>query len=411
MRYGYYATKHIDMNKLSLEEQVLVQLVRKEPIGALLPGCMPEKLLTNAKEHKILLPLANGIKDDSISDEYWRTWAQKTCFAAEAEGRIRAATTRKTIAILESIGIKPILLKGTSISLGNLRDSGDVDLLIPRTSLHDAISALEAAGYVYQGFLRNQHIKAGEYRRWERLQRWSIQFEFSEPSTGILFELHTAFFDTGRLYDEDFSDLRFAIDEFASACATDRDTGNIYLALEDRVFLLSLHAGVKRAPSREGFILRHILDLQALCDAGLDWAKVERRSFQHEKAHHLLLLLSLYELITGSRRLEAIGRGVAARLPARCIRLVHLHMACLVGINEYSRSAIFRYRLTSSFVIRSRPIARVRALLVLPLILPDPIKMRSIYRLPQRSRQVYFFYFLEPLRALKHLLERILSRR
>jgi hypothetical protein len=397
------------MEALTPEEQVLVRVVKGEPVGNRLPGCDTNNLLALAARHKVILPLATKIEGEKVADSFWRSWASRTVFAAEGEARACAKARAKTINLLKSGGISPIVLKGESLSLGNLRDAGDVDILISEASLLDAISILESAGYSYRGFDRNQYIRKSEYRAWKRLARWSVQFEFSEPESGILFELHTAFFETARIYDEDFSLLRAAIDEFAAASVVDQGTGLSFLALEDRAILLALHVGVKRSPSKQSFILRHLLDLRTLIDAGLNWSMVERRAFHYSVAHHVLLLLRLHELITESRELEPVAERIAARLPRRFVNLVHLHVACLIGIDKYSEIAGFAYRFLSPFVIKSHPIARIRAMLILPLLLPKPYRLRNIYGMQPRTKWVYPLYLLEPLRGFRRLIKKLIQ--
>ncbi len=397
----------ISMEALTPEERVLVRIVRMEPVGSTLPYCKPDDLLLLASEQKVLLSLASRINDEEAADPYWRSWAAKTSLGAEGEAQACTKARSKTIGLLESAGICPIVLKGASLSLGSRRDSGDIDILIPEASLLNAISALETAGYQYQGFARNQYIKKTEYRDWKRLARWSVQFEFSEPESGILFELHTAFFETARVYDEDFSPLRAAIDEFAAASVVDPGTGLRFLALEDRAILLALHVGVKRSPSKRSFNLRHLLDLRTLIDAGLDWSMVERRAFRYGVAHHVLLLLRLHEMVTGSRELEPVAERVAARLPRRFANLVRLHTACLIGIGKYSKAACFTYRLISPFIVKSRPIARIKAVLILPLVIPEPHELRMIHGLPPRTNWVYPLYLLEPLRPFFRLFRKL----
>jgi hypothetical protein len=395
------------INAWTPEEQALVRLVKKEPVASALPDCDADCLWDLATKQKVILPLVARVMAEKVSDPFWRNWAARISFSAEGVARICAKARAKTIGLLESAGISPIVIKGASLSLGSPRDAGDVDLLIPEASLLSAISILESAGYDYRGFDRNQYIKNCEYRDWKRLMRWSAQFEFSEPDSGILFELHTAFFETARVYDEDFFALRAAIDEFAAASVIDHETGLRFLSLEDRALLLALHVGVKRSPSKRSFILRHLLDLRAMIDAGLDWSTVESRAFRYDCAHHLLLLLRLNERISGSRELEAVADRIEARLPRRYVNLVRLHTACLIGIDGYSKAMGFAYRFLSPFILKSRPSARIRAMLILPLLFPEPHDLRTIYGLPPRAMWVYPLYLLEPLRLLSRFLRKI----
>jgi hypothetical protein len=392
------------------EERVLIRLVSGEPIGSELSDCDASCLLALADRQKVLFPLAARIIEEKIASPPWRTWAEKTTLAADGEARTCNNARRKTIGLLEAAGICPIVIKGASLSFGNPRDAGDVDILIPEASLFTAIRILESAGYIYRGFERNQYIKAHEYRDWKKLLRWSVQYEFSEPESGILFELHTAFFETARVYDEDFSSLRAATDEFAAASVIDPATGLRFLSLEDRAFLLSLHVGAKSSPAKRDFLLRHLLDLRGLIDAGLDWPAVERRAFLHGGAHHLLLLLRLNERIVGPRELEDISARIEAKLPRRLVNLIRLHISCLLGVGQYSKTRSFAYRLISPFILKGRVAARIRALLVLPLLVPEPHDLRVMYGLPPRTMWVYPLYSLEPIRWAFRLIRKLLRK-
>jgi hypothetical protein len=394
------------MEARSPEEDVLLRLVRDESVGPGLSRCDSSRLTRLASEQKVLLPLAVKILDEKAADPHWRAWASKTTLCAEGEERLCAAARDKTLKLLESRGISAILLKGASLSLGRFRDAGDIDLLIPEVSLPDAIRVLESARYRYRGFERNQYIRGREYRNWSSLLRWSCQFEFSEPNSGILFELHVAFFESSRVYDEDLSALRTSIGDFIASSVIDGETGLRLLRLEDRALLLALHAGVKRSPSRRDFILRHLIDLRALIGAGVDLRKVEDRAFRYGIAHHLLLLLIMDARISGSQRFEEAARRIEERLPELPAKIVHLHAACLSGVGVYSKTARFAYRLLSPFIIKSRPAARIKALLIVPLLLPPPYSLRELYGLPPRSLWVYPLYLLEPLRAVIRLLKK-----
>jgi hypothetical protein len=390
------------------EEEALFRLVRGEPLGPALAACRGEELRRLACSHLVLAPLAARMEADEALDPGWRRWGASASLAAKSDARRCAEGRSRTIKLLETRGIDSIVLKGASLSLGRPRDEGDVGLLIPERSLLEAISTLEAAGYEYRGFERNMHIKAREYRDWEKLSSWSVQFEFSEPSSGTLVELHIALFDTDRVYAEDFSGLRAAIGEIFSAYVVDRETGLRFLALEDRALLLAIHAGAKRSPANRSFVLRHLLDLEALIDAGLDWTALERRAFRFGAAHHLLLLLRLYEWIAGPRAPIGLADALEEKLPKSLARIVRLHLRCIVDLRGYSRPAAFAYLIVSPFVLRSSRNSRLKALLVLPILFPNPFSLADIYGLPRRSKWVYPLYALEPLRYASRIMRKAL---
>ncbi len=380
------------------EEIILVRLVRGEDIGPVLDSCDPEELTRRALHHKVLAPLASRVWEEDGSGPAWRRWAASALMAAERDGRLYARALRRTSALLESQGVPFALLKGASLALGRPRDTGDLDLLLPQDYLSVSIAALEGAGYRYRGFERNPRIRRSEYRDWESLSRWSNQFEFSEPETGTLVELHTAFFETARVYAEDLAPLRAAMGDFLARSVPDGKTGCRFLATEDRALLLALHAGLKRSPANRSFVLRHLLDLRSLAGAGLDWELLRKRSIRYGAAHHLLLLLLLDESVAGSCAPSGYLETLEASLKASAVRLVRLHLSCLRGLDSYSQGRVFAYKFAEPFILRGTPAARLKSLLVFPVLLPTPYELAHIYGLPGRFPLTFLFYLLEPFR-------------
>jgi hypothetical protein len=390
------------------EESVLLRLVRKEPLAEALRSCEAGALARAASRHKVLNPLAERLLGEEV-DPAWRRIGAAMALTAERDTACSMKALARSVALLESVGIHPVVLKGLSLAMGRPRDCGDVDLLIPEPALADAISALEGEGFEYAGFERNLLIRKSEYRDWRKLSRWSIQFEFLEPETKILVELHTAFFETGRMYAEDMRNLRSAMPEFISRSEIDPATGYRFLRIDDRALLLALHVGLKRSPSNKSFILRHILDFEALMRAGLDWDALARDASRFGASHHLLLLLSLYERVSGRRIDKGIVDGVSSLLGKRSERAVRLHARCLRSLDSYSTIRCFAYKLVSPFVVSGTFRSRLKAALILPLALPPPYQLAQIYHLPSRSPLAYVFYLAEPLQWILRMLKRIMK--
>lgn len=390
------------------EEQALVALIRNEPLAPILASCKAEELSHLAGTHKVCSLLASALLQEAGMPDHWRRWAMVSAMAAERDARILALALKKTLAILESKGISPIVLKGPSLSLGKPRDAGDIDLLIPQPCLVQAVSLLEAAGFVYKGYERNMYIRQSEYRDWENLARWSNQFEFTDPDTGALVELHTAFFETRRIYAEDLAPLRAAMAEFMASSVVDASTGYRFLTLEDRALLLALHAGIKRAPVKKQFILRHLTDLQALVKAGLNWNQLGHRAFRFHATHHLVLLLRLAESFAGPCAPSGYIAGLEASLSPTMLWLLQVHQRCLKGLDWYDPLAIFSYRLFSPFILKGTPYSRLQALLVFPLLFPPRHTLARRYGLHPRSRLTFLLYPLEPAQWLFRLFRKAL---
>jgi len=396
------------MQILTPEESVLLRLVREEPLAQALRSCEKGEIARLASMQKVLSPLSDRLLNEEGIDEGWKRVGAAFALGAEMERSRFAKALKDSVALLASVGIGSVVIKGISLAMGKARDCGDIDLLISESDLQRAISAFEEAGYQYAGFERNRYIRKSEYRDWRRLSQWSIQFEFIEPSTGILVELHTAFFETGRMYTENLRGLRAAIPEFIADSVIDPETGYRFLAVEDRALLLAFHAGMKRSPSNKCFVLRHILDLDALICAGLNWNSLIEKAARFKASHHLLLLLKLFEDATGAPLEQGILADVESSLDDRSIGMVRLHLRCLKSLGSYSTLSCFLYQLKSPFVFPSTTMARLRAGLILPLVLPPPRRLAQEYRLPIRSPLVYLLYLLEPFRWLLRIIRKIL---
>lgn len=396
------------------EEKTLIRLVRGEPLLPPLAACRLDALHSLALKHKVLSPLAARVLEEPAVAAATRWWAASVAVAAERDReRCRRAAAR-TIALLETADIPAVLLKGASLAFGRPRDWGDVDLLIPADRLAAAIEAVEGAGYAYKGYDRNGYMRSGEYRAWEKLARWSVQYEFAEPETGTLVELHTAFFETERCYPEELRPFRARIDVFFRRAVVD-DTANFRcLDLADRALLLVLHAGLKRTPVKGEFILRHLLDLRALNDAGLDWDQVEERAAAYGFPHHLAAVGRLANALLGDSSYGDASQGAngpqlvptavleraEARLKPAAAVAVGLYLDSFKDLRNHRKGASFAYRWLAPFAFRGTARARLESILVLPLLFPKPFRMTEIYRLPWRSPIAYLLYPVEPLRWL-----------
>ena len=178
----------------------------------------------------------------------------------------------------------------------------------------------------------------------------------------------------------------------------DEATGYRFLALEDRALLLALHASLKYSPDRQSFTLRSLLDLRAVAEAGLDWERLRVRCLHFGVAYHLTFLLRLYESFAAACAPPRYVERIESLLPGRLVRLTRLHISCLRSVDSYDTTATFAYSLVSPFSLHGTFRARLRSLLVIPLLVPRRYKLASIYGLPFRSPIVYLCYLLEPVR-------------
>lgn len=388
-------------------------LVAGEPISGHLIQCDPERLTNQARLHKLLAPLAQAVLAEDAAPRTWKRWALFRSMAEERALESYGRACGKTAELLGTIGVNPVILKGASLSFGRPRDAGDVDFLIPEESLVAAIHTLENAGYRYRGYERNRFIRRGENRNWTKLLRWSNQFEFTEPDTGALVELHTRFFEPRRVYAEDLSALHRNLGGFVDRSVKAPEFSGRFLSLEDRALLFSMHVALKRGPANRDFILRHVDDFRRICDAGPDWDLAVRRASELGIAHHLYLAATLLGRFRGAavpERLAALAEGAVSK---RAASLERLHSRCLIDVDRYDRPLILLYQWLAPLVLPSSWGTRFRSLAVFPLFLPPVRKLERIYGLRPRSAFGFALYLLEPIRLTFRLgrkLARVVSR-
>ena len=148
-----------------------------------------ERVVRHASAQFVLPALAAALKDLALTgelDEELGAFLDAVHAAnAERNGELRAELAA-AIGVLNRAGIEPVLLKGAIRLADRLYpDDGwrmlqDLDLLVPKASLAEAIRAFEAAGYAACG-------SAGEMRRRGGLCQVDLHTElFSTPRQGRL---------------------------------------------------------------------------------------------------------------------------------------------------------------------------------------------------------------------------------
>jgi hypothetical protein len=351
-----------------------------------------------AARHLLSAPLSSEILRQGIRIGNSLRWAAAAVLSSERDTALYCVSLEKIRVLFSGKGIPTIVLKGASLAFGYPRDVGDIDLLLPEARLLEAIDLAEGAGYAYVGYLRNMRIKPSEKRNWPELMKWANQFEFQDMETGALIELHTTFFEKDRVYAEDLSELNRSIALIIDSCVADPRTECMFLSLEDRVLLLALHASMKRAPYRRDFVLRHIADFSRLFEAGFEWKRLIDRARRFRILPHLyFLVLAFNSFIGGKIPAESMDEIEASLLPAQRA-LARLHFSCISDLRRGSYCRAFLYRLLLPFVLPSTKAAKVKSILLVPLLLPESWRLEEIYSLRPKARFNFLFYLLEPFR-------------
>jgi hypothetical protein len=388
------------------EERLLVALVRGEPLGDFFLSCRPAAVRELASRHLLTALLASEILRQGIKAGDSLHWAAATLLSYEREAALYDQSLRRIRTLLSANGIPTIVLKGKSLAFGKPRDIGDIDLLVPEAALIGAIGLVEAEGYAYVGYLRNKRIKPRENRNWRELMKWANQFEFQDPETGALLELHTTFFEKDRVYAEDLSALNVSMGSILDSCRPDPGTGCLFLSMEDRVLLLALQADIKRAPYRHNFVLRHVSDFDGLLEAGFDWRTLMERAKRYRILPHVYSLICLYRLFFDAKIPAPVFDAIRSALRPSEIGLVRLQLRCLRDLRGGSYGAALIYRFFIPFVLPSTNAARIKSLLIAPLLFPQSWRLAEIYGVSPTAKSRFFLYALEPFRWVALLLKK-----
>jgi hypothetical protein len=382
----------------SPEDELLIALVRGDPLRDLYPACDVGKLRESASRHLLSATLASELLAQGIGSGDSPRWAAAALLSSERDAALYAASLSRIRTLFASKGLPTIVLKGISLALGEPRDTGDIDLLLPEPALVGAIGLLESAGYAYVGGSRNLRIRASEDGNWLELMKWANQFEFQDPETGALIELHIAFFERERAYALDFSALDAAMEDIIGACRPDPGSGCLFLSMEDRVLLLALHASVKRAPYNHAFVLRHIRDFDRLMAIGFDWNVLIERAERRLVLPHLSFLVGAYRKFLGGEIPGTAVDRIESALTGPERALVRLHLGCVKDLHRRFYFSALLYRYLLPFVLPSTRAAKAKSLLIFPLLFPEPWRLAINYGLPPTAPIRFLLYVLEPFR-------------
>ncbi|MBB6479621.1 nucleotidyltransferase family protein [Spirochaeta isovalerica] len=366
----------------------------------------PRKLLSLAHRNKVLVPLSRYVFDHRIDHFFKGTTSlrrmRETLLLHERDKGIWLETLHSLVPQMEEAGIDVLLLKGLSYETDIPRDMGDLDLLVRPEQLEKAIALLEKNGFVYAGGNRGFHKRKGEAGNWERLKPWSNQFEFLNEKTGLLIELHTEFFHRDRVYRFSFDSLLDRIEDFRRRSVYSKELKCRILSVEDRLLLLCIHTAVKRAAPKKTFALRNILDIENFIAAHpVDWQVLQRTA---EETGMLLFLL--YSLETAKRFFPDLPGGDILkagndRLTSFQRRFKKNMHNCFYDLDtaRYFRTVL--YELGLPFAVKSRLKHKISSICVLPVLFPEPWRLRQLYGFSRHSPWFFLAYPLEPVRWIR----------
>jgi len=237
-----------------------------------------EAVLELAERNGLLPLLYDAVRREDLAvPEAVQQELREAFIQAAAEAAVRAKELRRVVSALDHARIPVILLKGAALALSAYRNPGlrlmnDVDMLLRREDLPEALQVLKRLGFHSAGGLSGAAL--------DFAVRWGGEMTFSKrTSRGRLsLDLHA------HLLSGPWTQRASAIDlEALWQRARPLDLDGVQasqLSLEDNVIQLCQHAGIHHT---FGHLLSLIdIDRVVAAPGGLDWDFLVRRARRFE---------------------------------------------------------------------------------------------------------------------------------
>ncbi|WP_169780694.1 nucleotidyltransferase family protein [Croceibacterium atlanticum] len=257
-----------------------------------------ETLLALANRSLVTPALADALQNADDVPEEVQAFLREIDSRARQRNAMLRAQLAEAAAKLNSIGLVPVMLKGTAM----LADHGDgecnrilsdLDIMLPQDRLEDAISALRELGYSYVS---------------EAPNGWDVHALGREKDAGMI-DLHSRIKIAAPLLDH------AALADEAKAVAL--DTARVLVPSPDHQALIFIvHDQLQEYDYARGQIdLRHLVDLAILARrAQIDWSRLIRlMPTRHGRNAMRVQMRSLHSLLGGEVP-DRMVRGIWPRL-------------------------------------------------------------------------------------------------
>jgi hypothetical protein len=305
-------------------------------------------------------------------------------------------------------GIECVLFKGLSLDHSILRPTGDIDLLVEKSSLLDAIECiLTVPGYQYveafgNGTRRRCHaaLTDGLRRRIASQVSWKHEFLVYNSRRGVLVELHVALFPR-RMVGVSAADAASSeelVKRIREGSCLNEELRCHTPSAEHSVILMSLYNSLKRSSAKNRFRLGTLLDLKILAEGGVRWDCFVRECIELQIAPHAYFSLCL------SRRLvdAPVPRHVLADLRESCSGvqrlLVRLHLRCVRSLDSSSWLYGVLYQAFRAWSLPGARRDRIIWTYGLPLLLPSRDRMAALLSANDSSFLALIEWLLNPFR-------------
>ncbi len=389
------------------------------------PGLDWEYVVETAREHKVDSLLLTRALALDVPQPVRATLGRKARDSVSStlhDALVFRRELRKVREALTASGISCILLKGMSLDSSLSRPAGDIDLLVPREMLVDAIqSILQVPGYFY----REKPIKSRK-DIWRcrtsltpaakalivKLAEWDHEFQMSNPEHCVLVELHVALFPReGRREDgglgvasgEEVIRRIWAERRFDAGLSCDVPCA------EHSLLIMCLHVALKRSPANNRFRLGILVDIDRLVTSGIRWDR-----FTRECTDLRLSPFAYFSLLLSRRLLGVPVPGSAlSELKRACtgfqLLLTRFHLRCVDSLEASNALYSAIYRLLEHWAFGGTWRKRLSWSLLKPLWMPSRANMAIRFDIEIDSPLLFLSYTVLPVRWTVHVLSWLLD--
>lgn len=194
---------------------------------------------------------------------------------------------------------------------------------------------------------------------------------------------------------------------FWSGRQRNEDLQSYVFCNEDQLILMCLHTALKRSPYANQFVLRNLLDMNALIECGIDWNRFITVTQQLQISSFALFSFSLAIKLLSVR----IPDFTLHELQQHCtkgqkfLNVIHLKSFHNLQSNGLFFSNIFK--MFSPFIYQKKMLPRIKRILLIPVIFPPRRLMATRYHLSKNNPLIFAAYLLNPFWWIFLLLKRI----
>lgn len=414
--------------RMCSEDELILQACRQRPDAGVLRGLIEtrvvgwDSLVRTARRHRVAplvlerllaLPLRSSARS-SLQEVGRREIASvihdNAVFRSELAVLLRALRAR---------GIEPLLLKGLSLNFSGLRCMGDIDLMVPRPLVAEAVDAVLAVdGYRYRPMRRagpdfadslSGGLPEPEKRRVRSQLSWNNEFQLAHPARGVLLELHHAPFwirNRAGSFVEDLGGLVRNTAVFWHGMRRDPSLDCSVLSPAHALLLSCLRNAVKQQPANNGFRLANLVDIDNLVAAGIAWEELLRDCLLLRLAPAVLFSLALARDLLETPVPPPVLRDLRAACTPGQRGALRIHRRCVASLGPSSPLHSTRYKAVSPWVFGGTLRQRLAWLFLVPLWLPSRSRMAMFSGLPRDSAWILGAYLANPVRWAWRLLGR-----